>query len=207
MGGVTVHYGQVSTNASSVFGDGSIDTDVYGFGGTLTWLAQNGFYVDDQVQVTWYETDIGSDTLGRSLANDNDGFGYSLCLETGKRIALDGNWSVTPQAQLAYSNVDFDSFTDPFGARVSMDRSESLKGRVGVAAEYQNAWQDASGRMTRSNVYGLANLYHEFLDGSDVDVAGVNFANENRPAVGAASVLAVLIAGPMTNIPSSVRFR
>lgn len=145
--------------------------------------------------------------LGRSLANDNDGFGYSLSLETGKRIALDGNWSVTPQAQLAYSNVDFDSVTDPFGARVSMDRSESLKGRVGVAAEYQNAWQDASGRMARSNVHGLANLYHEFLDGSDVDVAGVNFANENRPAVGAASVLAVLIAGPMTNIPSSVRFR
>ncbi|MEI4480225.1 MULTISPECIES: autotransporter outer membrane beta-barrel domain-containing protein [unclassified Phyllobacterium] len=34
------------------------------------------------------------------------------------------------------------------------------------------------GRMARSNVYGLANLYHEILDGSDVDVAGVNFANE-----------------------------
>lgn len=64
MGGVTVHYGQVSTNASSVLDDGSIDTDGYGFGGTLTWLAQNGFYVDGQVQVTWYETDIGSDTLG-----------------------------------------------------------------------------------------------------------------------------------------------
>lgn len=50
---------------------------------------------------------------------------------------------------------------------------------LGIAAEYQNAWQDASGRMARSSVYGIANLYHEFLDGSEVDVAGVTFANEN----------------------------
>ncbi|UXN59121.1 autotransporter outer membrane beta-barrel domain-containing protein [Phyllobacterium zundukense] len=33
--------------------------------------------------------------------------------------------------------------------------------------------------MARSNVYGLANLYHEFLDGSQVDLAGVNFASES----------------------------
>ncbi len=179
MGGVTFQYGEISTDVSSLFGKGSIDTDGYGFGGTLTWLAQNGFYVDGQTQLNWYDSDITSDTLGRSLTDGNDGFGYALSLETGKRIVVDENWSITPQAQLAYSNVDFDDFTDPFGADVSLDKSDSLKGRLGVSADYQNAWQDSSGRMARSNVYGLANLYHEFLDGSEVDLAGVNFANES----------------------------
>ncbi|MBB3147593.1 outer membrane autotransporter protein [Phyllobacterium trifolii] len=179
MGGVTFQYGEISTDVSSLFGKGSIDTDGYGFGGTLTWLGQNGFYVDGQTQLNWYDSDITSDTLGRSLTDGNDGFGYALSLETGKRIVVDENWSITPQAQLAYSNVDFDDFTDPFGADVSLDKSDSLKGRLGVSADYQNAWQDSSGRMARSNVYGLANLYHEFLDGSEVDLAGVNFANES----------------------------
>nr|WP_255627121.1 autotransporter outer membrane beta-barrel domain-containing protein [Phyllobacterium sp. KW56] len=179
MGGVTFQYGEISTDVSSVFGKGSIDTDGYGFGGTLTWLGQNGFYVDGQTQLNWYDSDITSDTLGRSLTDGNDGFGYALSVETGKRIVVDENWSITPQAQLAYSNVDFDDFTDPFGADVSLDKSDSLKGRLGVSADYQNAWQDSSGRMARSNVYGLANLYHEFLDGSEVDLAGVNFANES----------------------------
>jgi fibronectin-binding autotransporter adhesin len=179
MGGVTFQYGEISTDVSSLFGKGSIDTDGYGFGGTLTWLAQNGFYVDGQTQLNWYDSDITSDTLGRSLTNGNDGFGYALSVETGKRIIVDENWSITPQMQLAYSNVDFDDFTDPFGADVSLDKSDSLKGRLGVSADYQNAWQDSSGRMARSNVYGLANLYHEFLDGSEVDLAGVNFANES----------------------------
>ncbi len=179
MGGVTFQYGEISTDVSSMFGKGSIDTDGYGFGGTLTWLGQNGFYVDGQTQLNWYDSDITSDTLGRSLTDGNDGFGYALSLETGKRIVVDESWSITPQAQLAYSNVDFDDFTDPFGADVSLDKSDSLKGRLGVSADYQNAWQDSSGRMVRSNVYGLANLYHEFLDGSEVDLAGVNFANES----------------------------
>ena len=49
-----------------LFGKGSIDTDGYGFGGTLTWLGQNGFYVDGQTQLNWYDSDITSDTLGQS---------------------------------------------------------------------------------------------------------------------------------------------
>jgi outer membrane autotransporter protein len=55
-----------------------------------------------------------------------------LSLETGKRIVVDENWSITPQVQLAYSSVDFDDFTDPFGADVWLDKSDSLKGRLGA---------------------------------------------------------------------------
>ncbi|MBB3146160.1 outer membrane autotransporter protein [Phyllobacterium trifolii] len=176
---LTAHYGHASADITSFFGDGSIDTDGYGLGGTLTWYGQNGFYVDGQAQATWYDSDLTSDTLGTSLTDGNNGFGYAFSLETGKRIDLDQSWTLTPQAQLAYSNVDIDDFTDPFGADVSFGSGDSLKGRVGLSADYQNAWEDGAGKLTRTNLYGLANLYYEFLDGNETDVSGVNFATAN----------------------------
>nr|WP_246674767.1 autotransporter outer membrane beta-barrel domain-containing protein [Mesorhizobium sp. B4-1-3] len=37
-----------------------------------------------------------------------------------------GKWTLTPQAQLSYSSVRFNSFTDPFDAAVSLSRSDAL---------------------------------------------------------------------------------
>lgn len=175
IGGVTVHYGQVSTDISSIFGNGNIDTTGYGFGGTLTWYGNNGFYLDAQGQVTWYDSDLYSDTLRQGLADGNDGFGYALSLEAGKRIGLNENWTLTPQAQLIWSSVDFDSFTDPYGARVSLDKGDSLKGRLGLALGHERSWKDAEGQTSRAQVYGIVNLTNEFLDGTRVDVSGTKF--------------------------------
>ncbi len=93
---------------------------------------------------------------------------------------LNQNWSITPQAELTYSKVDFDIFNDVFGARISLDRGESLQGRLGVAIEHQNSWYNASGLIDRTQVYGIANLYYEFLEGTKVDVSETTFANENE---------------------------
>ena len=179
IGGVTVHYAHGKTDTNSVYGDGEIKTDGYGFGGTLTWYGENGFYLDGQGQVTWYTSDLDSILARRNLADGNDGFGYTLSLESGKRIAIDPAWSVTPQAQLVYSNVDFDAFTDAFGARVSLDRGESLQGRLGLTLDHENSWQNDKGLLNRTHVYGIANLYYEFLEGTRVDVQGVSFASRN----------------------------
>ena len=180
IGGLTVHYGTVSSEVSSLFGNGSIDATGYGFGGTLTWYGNNGLYVDAQAEATWYDSDIRSATLGTMLANGNDGFGYALSIEAGQKIALDGNWSLTPQAQLAYSAVDFDDFTDPYSAVVSLGNSDSLLGRLGLSADYESQWADAAGQVSRSHVYGIANLYYDFLDGSDVNVSGVSLVSQNQ---------------------------
>jgi fibronectin-binding autotransporter adhesin len=179
VGGLTAHYGQASADISSPFGVGSISTQGYGLGGTLTWYGVNGFYVDGQAKANWYDSSLTSRTLGTALVDGNNGFGYTVSAETGQVIALNENWSLTPQAQLVYSSVDFDSFTDPFGTDVSLGSSESLKGRLGLAANYQNEWQDDAGKTSRTNLYGAVNLYHEFLDGTSTEVAGVNFASED----------------------------
>jgi len=179
IGGFTVHYAHGKTDTNSVYGDGEIKTDGYGFGGTLTWYGENGFYLDGQGQVTWYMSDLNSLLANTNLTDGNDGFGYTLSLEGGKRIAIDRTWSLTPQAQLVYSNVDFDAFTDAFGARVSLDRGESLQGRLGLTLDHENSWQNDKGLLNRAHVYGIANLYYEFLEGTRVDVQGVSFASRN----------------------------
>ncbi|QDZ13217.1 autotransporter outer membrane beta-barrel domain-containing protein [Devosia ginsengisoli] len=184
IGGISGHYGTISSDIASIFGDGSISSTGYGLGGTLTWYANNGFYLDGQAQVSWYDSNLSSRTAGLGLTSGNNGFGYGLSIEGGQKIALGPNWSVTPQAQLAYSEVKFDDFTDAFGASVGLDRSSSLKGRLGISADYQNEWHDEGGQISRSHVYGIANLYYDFLDGSQTDVAGVKFTSENDPLWG-----------------------
>lgn len=178
VGSVILHYGQSSADVKSVFGRGSIDTTGYGIGTALTWYEANGFYVDGQAHYSWYESDLKSRSTGRT--ENNDGIGYALSIETGRRIILGNGFSVTPQAQLVYSNVDLDSFTDSFGAKIELNRADSLKARLGVSLDKETAWIAADGTKSRSHIYGIANLYNEFLDGSQVDVSGVKFTNRDE---------------------------
>ncbi|WP_245456191.1 autotransporter outer membrane beta-barrel domain-containing protein [Rhizobium leguminosarum] len=180
IGGLSFHVDTASADVSSRFGKGDIDTTGYGFDGTLTWYGNSGFYIDTQAGVTWYSSDLQSSTLHTTLADDNDGLGYGLSVEAGQKIALTNQWSLTPQAQLAYSSVRFDDFTDTYGAATSLDDGDSLTGRLGISADYDSDWKDGSGRTSRSKLYGIANLYYDFLEGSDVDVSGTSLVSENQ---------------------------
>jgi fibronectin-binding autotransporter adhesin len=174
--GVTGHYSEAKSEVSSFFGNGRINVSGGGVGGTATWLGDDGLYVDSQARVSWYNGDLTSALTG-PMTRGNDGFGYALSTEGGKRFAIGEGWSLTPQLQATYSNVDFDTFLDRFGAVVSLSQADSLLGRAGLSLDHRNSWRDGSGQMTRSDIYGIANVYYEFLDGSSVDVSGTRFAN------------------------------
>ncbi|MER9602753.1 autotransporter outer membrane beta-barrel domain-containing protein [Mesorhizobium sp. M0243] len=180
IGGVAFQYGTVSADVSSVFGSGSIDSTGTGVSGSLTWYGAEGFYLDGQAQVIWYDSNLDSATAGQRLVDGNNGVGYALGVEAGKRIMLDPNWSLTPQAQLAWSSVDLDAFTDAFGARVTPGTNDSLLGRLGLSLDHQTQWQDRTGRAGHTNLYGIANLYYDFEDGSSVDLAGSTLSNRNE---------------------------
>ncbi|TPN54388.1 autotransporter outer membrane beta-barrel domain-containing protein [Mesorhizobium sp. B1-1-9] len=180
IGGVAFQYGTVSADVSSLFGGGSIDSTGTGVSGSLTWYGAEGFYLDSQAQVIWYDSDLDSATAGQRLVDGNNGVGYALGVEAGKRIMLDPSWSLTPQAQLAWSSVDLDAFTDAFGARVAPGSNDSLLGRLGLSLDHQSQWQDRSGRTGHTNVYTIANLYYDFEDGSSVDLAGSTLSSRNE---------------------------
>ncbi|TCQ71259.1 outer membrane autotransporter protein [Ochrobactrum sp. BH3] len=183
IGGLTMHYVRGAAQSSSVYntsqGGGEIRASGYGLGGTLTWYGDNGIYLDGQAQVTRYNSDLSIAGGTRSLTHGNDATGYALSLEGGKRIAVGVDWSFVPQLQLTWSDVSFDSFNDVFGARVSLNRGGSLQGRVGFALEHQASWYNVDGLINRSQLYGIANLYYEFLEGTKVTVSDTQFTSDN----------------------------
>lgn len=170
VGGLTAQYSRASADIFSNLGNGGNTTDSYGIGANLTWHGASGFYVDAQAQVATLRSNLNAAGVGE-IGDGIRGSGYALSLEAGQKIALGDGWSLMPQAQLAYSSIDFDAFTDPFGANVSLRQGDSLKGRLGVAANYDN---DTAGR----HVYGIANLTYEFLDGTSVAVSGTDLSFE-----------------------------
>ncbi len=187
--GITGQYGngraRTASNFDDVNGGGELNTQGWGLGGTITWYGNDGFYVDGQAQANWYKTDLRFGGGNNGLTNDNNGFGYALSVESGKRFDIDENWSLTPQAQLMFSSVDFDTFSDSYGATVSNRDGNSLNGRLGLAANYANSWQGADSRMVNANVYGIANLYQEFLGGTSINYGGTRMkADRDRTWAG-----------------------
>ncbi|WHS30085.1 autotransporter outer membrane beta-barrel domain-containing protein [Brucella sp. NM4] len=181
IGGINAYYGSINSDVKSRHGYGEIDTQGYGIGATLTWYGANGLYVDGQAQMSWFDTDIVSNSLGDlTLVDGNNGTGYAISAEIGKRFALNEDWALTPQAQLVYSRVDFDRFVDPFGSTVDLEDGDSLRGRVGLSLEKQRRWLDGEGKVSRLSLYGIGNVYNEFLGGTKVDLSGVDFRSRNE---------------------------
>ncbi|OKP63301.1 hypothetical protein BTE77_35685, partial [Ensifer adhaerens] len=131
--GLNLQYARAAADVASPHGSGDIHTDGYGLGASLTWLAASGFYLDAQAQLSFYDSNLSSTTASQGLVSGNDAIGYALSIEGGQRIDLGNGLTVTPQAQLSYSDVKFDSFHDAFGAAVRHDDGDSLRGRVGLS--------------------------------------------------------------------------
>ncbi|MAM11124.1 MAG: autotransporter outer membrane beta-barrel domain-containing protein, partial [Rhizobiaceae bacterium] len=73
-----------------------------------------------------------------------------------------------------WSSVDIDSFTGAYNDDATFDNGDSLKARLGLAVEKEFISTDANGLARRGNVYGIANIYHEFM-GETKAVIGQSF--------------------------------
>jgi outer membrane autotransporter protein len=181
VGGVFLQYSNIDADISSEHGKGSIRGNGYTTGVTGTWYGNNGVYWDGLAQLTYFDNKLDSKTANRNLGENKSALGYALSLETGKQIDLTPTWSITPQAQLAYSSINIKDFNDTFGARIHFAQSQSMKLRVGTTIDYRQKWRnDQSKDEKAANLYGLFNIRQELLGNSDsVDVSGVPFKSKN----------------------------
>lgn len=180
VGGAYFQYGHAKADVKSRFGRGTIKTNGYGIGGTLTWYGNDDLYIDGVGQVMWFDSNIHSRTLNRAEINNNDGIGYALSIETGKQFRINDELAAIPQAQLKYNSVDFDNFTDAYGARVKRKDGDSLVARLGVELERKKNWLSADGVAHNLKTYVIGNLYYEFLDGTEVSVTDVEFNSRSE---------------------------
>jgi len=164
--GIWLQYDTAKADISSYFGSGNVNAHSYGVGAALTWLSDDGFYIDGQGRYSWSKSDISSETLNRTLITDAKGKGLALSLEAGQQIAINERWSWTPQGQLTWSQTTLDDFTDPYNAAVSFETLRSLTARIGMSAQYSGTWQDKNGYTKRANAYSITNIYREFLNRS-----------------------------------------
>ncbi len=190
----------MSGKVSSFYGNGKISIDGYSVGTTLTWLGNDGFYVDAQGQLSLYDSDLKSSIAG-DMVNGNEGWGRGLSIEAGKKFGLGGGWSITPQAQLVYSAVRFDSFQDRFAAAVALQDGDSLIGRLGLSPQYSSV-QAGAGGPTRMTVYGLADLYYQF-EKARWSALPTSRLPMPTNGFGAASESAGPMVGPATNMRCS----
>lgn len=180
IGSFSAHYGRAEAKIRSDDGHGKVETAGYGVGAAATWYGNNNTYIDLQSQVTWFDTDFNSKTYVQSDTKNENGFGYALSAEAGHKFDLAQQWTITPQAQLMFSSVDFDNFRDKLNTKVSLKDGDSLEGRAGVAFNQNHSWKTDTGDIQRLSLYGITNVYYEFLDGTKVDISGTRFRNENK---------------------------
>ncbi len=184
--GVTATFGrsQVNVDAAShgAAGSGRIDTDAYGFGGTLTYWGQDGLYADAVGQLTYFDTGISTSDAG-ALVGGNSAVGTALSLEVGQRFQPTPSIAIVPQAQLLYASLGFDDLTDADGVAVGLS-GESLLGRAGVRVEHSGFVDAIALDAMRYNAYVIANLYYAFIGDTDVSVGGTSLAQQTGRLTG-----------------------
>lgn len=179
--GINGNMSKAWSDIDSPHGNGDITTTGHGFGATLTWYNHNGFYTDAQAWYNWFKSDIDSDTIISSphQVKENHAAGYALSLEVGRILNLNEHWSVTPQAQIAYSRVNFDSFTDIQNSKIINEKDYTgLEGRLGLALNYEKSHLNASGKVSRNKIYLLGNIRHEFKGDSTISISGVEYESK-----------------------------
>lgn len=179
--GLSGRFGSAKGTVFSPFGNGTIDTSGYGIGGSLTWYGAEGLYVDAQARLSVYDSQLSSLSAQTSLVSGNRGFGYATGVEIGQQVELGSGFSLTPQGQLSYSEVFFDGFTDVFGATVSLLENKSLRGRLGLAIDYEQSWMDEHGTAQILQAYGIGNLYYDLLPSAAIAISGIHL-NQTQDA-------------------------
>lgn len=110
---------------------GSLDLTEDSIAAYWTHTSPDGWYVDVVAKYGWLN---GTATSRRGIDGDVDGTSFAASAETGVPFAIGDGWTIEPQAQLIWQNIDFDDSSDRFSSIIH-ERHEALTGRLGARLE------------------------------------------------------------------------
>ena len=113
LGGFVGH-SQANIDFNNHYGNGKVKGQTIGVYGT--YMADNGVYLDNIAQYSRLTADSNHTEKHRYNA-------YTLSSEIGKQFQLAGAWTVTPQAQLAWTHIN---------GKEKEDRLSAVSSRVGL---------------------------------------------------------------------------
>ncbi len=158
-GGLELGTNRLTSGASSRLANANISADSYDATLSVLWLADSQFYIDGQSRFGDFNGRIG---LNDRNTLDIDGSGYQISVELGKSFALQNEWTLIPQMQITYSDIDLDNVADRIG---SLADDDALMAGFGLRAERAFA--------NNSMLYGQIDVY-QALDNETSVVFGQN---------------------------------
>ena len=112
---------------------GQISSTDYQLGAYATWLGNQGSYVDLVARTLWLDRDYRFD---QSNAAQEKASGkrqaYSLALELGHRMELNGGWFAQPQTQLSWLRSQKQELITDRETHIALEQSENLDLRTGL---------------------------------------------------------------------------
>ena len=105
---------QANVDFNGYYGDGKVRSNTVGL--YAAYLADNGIYVDNIVKYS--RLHANSDLTEKSHYN-----AYTISSELGKRFSLANDWTITPQAQLAWTHIS---------SQENEDSLSSVYSRIGL---------------------------------------------------------------------------
>ena len=163
--GAAVDYG----DGTGSYDNGSGKDKLKSFSLYGVWTGGNGAYTNVTARYGMVSTDLESygDYPDKAEYKQH---AYSVSVEYGKRITLDKNWFIEPQAQFTLGRLGSISYTTDRGANGYIEGMNSAIGRIGFVMG-----QKITGG---SDIYLKADLLHEFAGERDLqltsDAGGTN---------------------------------
>ncbi len=152
-GGLEFGISSLSSDVGTNFANADISADAYDATLSALWVADSQFYVEGQLRYGYFDGEIRPNG---GAAVDADGSGYEISVEVGKPFKLQSEWTLIPQVQVMYSDIDMDDVPDRVesGRIGSLVEGDALTARVGLRAERAIA--------NNSMLYGQIDFYHTF---------------------------------------------
>ena len=156
---------------------GRIDVSGLGLGLSVAHTGAGGLYIDGRLShIRFGDIDLASDARG-GVASNLSGDGFAAGVGVGRRIARE-RVALTPRGGLAWSSVSLGAFEDVAGVegggRVVPGRTRSLRGGLGVLAEFGGS-EGSSGR-----AFASLDLEHEFAPDREVVASGTALSSKVR---------------------------